>query len=94
MPALSVEPSTLISYALQIERARDDVTIVDDYIARYAANGIGGEFFGIAAEGHQHAVQQVTATMNRLICVMDYSATQLRAAARNYQQADMDAASS
>jgi uncharacterized protein YukE len=90
--ALHVEPSTLISYALQIERARADVKAVDDYIARHATNGIGGEFFGIAAEGHQHAVQQVKATMNRLICVMDYSAPQLRAAAGYYQRTDLDAA--
>jgi uncharacterized protein YukE len=92
MSVLHVEPSALVSYALQIERARDDVRIVDEYIARHATSGIGGEFFGIAAEGHQHAMQQVAATMNRLICVLDYSAPQLRAAAGYYQRTDMDAA--
>ncbi|MEU4626857.1 hypothetical protein AB0G04_43625 [Actinoplanes sp. NPDC023801] len=92
MELLMVEPSTLVSFAAQIERASDDVKTVKDYIAKNSQNGIGGEFFSIAAEGHQHAMQQVQVTLSRVIHVLDQSAPELRSAATYYGTTTLEAA--
>jgi hypothetical protein len=92
MTTLKVEPPALISYASQVDRARDDVQVVNDYIVTHATNGTGGELFAIAEEGNQHAVKVVEGALSRLTCLLDYSAPELRSAASYYQDTVLTAA--
>lgn len=92
MSLLSVEPPALYSYAAQIDRARGDAQVISDYITRYATQGTGGEFIRIANAGNEHAVEVVQGTFNRLTCLLDSSAPELRSAAGYYQRTDLAAA--
>ena len=89
MSTLRVEPPALTSYSGQIERARDDVQVASEYITKNATDGTGGELFGIANEGNQHAVETIRGTFYRLMCLLDYSAPELRTAAGYYQKTDL-----
>jgi uncharacterized protein YukE len=92
MSLLLVQPNALTSYADQIGRARDDAQTISDYIHRNATDGTGGELIGIANEGNQHALALIQATFNRVTCMLDQSAPELRAAAAYYRSTDLAAA--
>lgn len=89
---LIVEPSALLAYARQLDRAADEAAAIRGYIGTYAEDGSGGELFNMAREGHQHAVGVVNATLTRLGALLEASGLEVTAAANYYRQGDLAAA--
>lgn len=92
--ALFVEPDAVAGFARQVDRAAEDVWDIRSYFNRYAEAGTGGEAFSIAKAGHEHAVEMINGTLNRLACLLEASAPELRAAAGYYRTTDLAAADS
>ncbi|KAB1914345.1 hypothetical protein [Micromonospora sp. AMSO31t] len=89
---LSVEPQAVVGFARQVDRAAADVAEIRGYLNRYADVATGGEQLQIARAGHEHAVELVNGTLNRLACLLENSAPELRAAAGYYRTTDLAAA--
>ncbi|MEU4782814.1 hypothetical protein [Micromonospora sp. NPDC023633] len=90
--SFSVEPSALVSYARQLDRASDDTSAISSYIGTHSKDASGGELIAIAAEGHRHATAVITDTLRRLTTLLDASGPELNAAATYYRQTDLTAA--
>lgn len=86
---LSVEPEALVGFARQVDRAAADVSEIRAYLNRHADVATGGEQIKIAKEAHEHAVQVINGTLNRLACLLENSAPELRAAAGYYRSTDL-----
>ncbi|MEU4781796.1 hypothetical protein [Micromonospora sp. NPDC023633] len=89
---LVVEPNAVAGFARQVDRAAGDVWDIRSYFNRHAEAGTGGEEFSIAKAGHEHAVEVINATLNRLACLLEASAPELQAAAGYYRTTDLAAA--
>ncbi|CCH19244.1 hypothetical protein [Micromonospora lupini] len=86
---LSVEPQALVGFARQVDRAAVDVREMRSYLSRYADVATGGEQIEIAKAAHERAVEVIDATLNRLACLLENSAPELRAAAGYYRTTDL-----
>ncbi|WP_192581108.1 WXG100 family type VII secretion target [Micromonospora noduli] len=85
---LSVEPQALVSFARQLDRAAVDVWAMRSYLNRHAAVATGGEQIEVAKAAHEQAVEVINGTLNRLACLLENSAPELRAAAGYYRTTD------
>ncbi|MET8263104.1 hypothetical protein ABZU92_03820 [Micromonospora arida] len=86
---LSVEPQALIGFARQVDRAAVDVWDIRSYLNRHADVATGGEQIEVAKAGHEHAVEVINGTLNRLACLLENSAPELRATATYYRVTDL-----
>lgn len=86
---LSVEPEALVGFARQVDRAAADVWEIRAYLNRHAEVATGGEQIQIAKAAHEHAVEVINGTLNRLACLLENSAPELRAAAGYYRTTDL-----
>ncbi|MBG6068145.1 WXG100 family type VII secretion target [Micromonospora ureilytica] len=86
---LSVEPQALVGFASQVDRAAVDVWAMRSYLYRHADVATGGEQIEIAKAAHEQAVQAINGTLNRLACLLENSAPELRAAAAYYRTTDL-----
>ncbi|MEV1321266.1 hypothetical protein AB0J14_34910 [Micromonospora arborensis] len=86
---LSVEPQALIGFARQVDRAAVDVWDIRSYLNRHADVATGGEQIEVAKAGHEHAVEVINGTLNRLACLLENSAPELRATATYYRATDL-----
>ncbi|MGW1453131.1 WXG100 family type VII secretion target, partial [Micromonospora sp. NPDC002411] len=86
---LSVEPQALVSFARQVDRAAVDVWAMRSYLNRHADVATGGEQVEIAKAAHEQAVEVINGTLNRLACLLENSAPELRAAAVYYRTTDL-----
>ncbi|MEU3454265.1 hypothetical protein ABZ671_11765 [Micromonospora sp. NPDC006766] len=75
---LSVEPDAMVGFAGQVDRAAADVWELRSYLNRYADIATGGEQIKMAKAGHDHAVEVINATLNRLAGRLENSAPELR----------------
>jgi hypothetical protein len=89
---LTVEPSALLDYARQLDRATNDAAAIRGYVGRFAAAGTGGELYSLAREGHDHAVDVLTTTLARLTTLLEASGPEVSGAAGYYRQTDRAAA--
>ncbi|NES13258.1 MULTISPECIES: hypothetical protein [Micromonospora] len=89
---LHVEPDALVGFARQVDRAANDVWEIRGYLNRYADVATGGEQLQIAKASHEHAVEVINGTLNRLACLLENSAPELRASAGYYRTTDLTAA--
>ncbi|MEH0843309.1 hypothetical protein V6U81_13075 [Micromonospora sp. CPCC 205711] len=90
--ALFVEPDAVVGFARQVDRATGDVWEIRSYLNRYADVATGGEQLRIAKAAHEHAVEVINGTLNRLACLLENSAPELRASAGYYRTTDLAAA--
>ncbi|MEV1145580.1 WXG100 family type VII secretion target [Micromonospora sp. NPDC049799] len=86
---LSVEPEALVGFARQVDRAAADVREIRAYLNRHADVATGGEQIQIARAAHEHAVDVIDSTLNRLACLLENSAPELRASAGYYRTTDL-----
>ncbi|GAB3818014.1 hypothetical protein [Micromonospora zhanjiangensis] len=86
---LIVDPNAVDGFANQIGRAGDNVWDTRNYFNRYAEAGTGGEAFSLAKASHEHAVEIIDSTLNRLACLLDASAPELHAGAGYYRASDL-----
>ncbi|MEH1167346.1 hypothetical protein V6V47_18370 [Micromonospora sp. CPCC 205539] len=92
MMTLFVEPDAVAGFARQVDRAAEDAWAIRGYYDRHAEAGTGGEAFSIAKTGHDHAVVVINGVLNRLACLLEASAPELRTAASYYRTTDLSAA--
>ncbi len=86
---LSVEPEALTGFARQVDRAAADVWEIRAYLNRHADVATGGEQIRIAQAAHEQAVAVINGTLNRLACLLENSAPELRASASYYRMTDL-----
>ncbi|MCG5446206.1 hypothetical protein NIE79_004774 [Micromonospora sp. NIE79] len=89
---LVVQPDALVGFARQVDRAAADVWEIRSYLNRHAEVATGGEALHIAKASHEHAVEVLNATLNRLACLLENSAPELRVSADYYRATDLAAA--
>ena len=90
--SFSVDPAAVAGFAALIGRAHEDSTSIHSYVGKYAKEGTGGELFQIAHGAHQHATSVIDGTLNRLVCLLETCAPELRSVVTYYQQTDLTAA--
>ncbi|MGK5441804.1 WXG100 family type VII secretion target [Micromonospora sp. URMC 105] len=86
---LSVEPEAVVGFARQVDRAAADVWEIRAYLNRHADVATGGEEIQVAKAGHENAVEVINSVLNRLACLLENSAPELRAAAGYYRTTDL-----